>query len=114
MIDRSSNITDDIVESIERCHLVIVDVTGNNPNVMFELGYALARHKPHIIISQSTEFLPFDIRQVRTIEYTNSWNGIEKLNTDIQDFLREFRKSPRKKRAKHATAKKKREDKTKS
>jgi hypothetical protein len=30
MINRSSNITDDIVESIKKCHLAIVDVSDNN------------------------------------------------------------------------------------
>lgn len=92
MIDRSSNITDDIIESVDKCQLAIVDVTDNNPNVMFELGYALAKAKNHIIISQSAEFLPFDIRQIRTIVYANTWSGIEELNRRIQDFLKEFKK----------------------
>lgn len=90
MINRSTNITDDIVESIKKCHLAIVDVTDNNPNVMFELGYTLASQKPNIIISQSADYLPFDIRNIRTIIYTNSWSGIEELRTKIQDFLKEF------------------------
>jgi len=69
--------------------LAIVDVTGNNPNVMFELGYAVAKSKPHIIISQSVDYLPFDIRNIRTIVYANSWGGIEELRGKIQEFLKE-------------------------
>ena len=88
-INRSSNITEDIVESINKCHVAIVDVTGNNPNVMFELGYALAKGKPCIIISQSADFLPFDIRNLRTIVYSNTWSGIESLSASLVDFLRE-------------------------
>jgi len=94
MINRSTNITDDIVASIEKCHLAIVDVTDNNPNVMFELGYTLAKGKPNIIISQSADFLPFDIRNIRTIVYANSWTGIEDLKIRLQEFLKEY--SPRK------------------
>lgn len=90
MINRSTNITDDIVESIDKCHLAIVDVTDNNANVMFELGYTLAKRKPNIIISQSADYLPFDIRNIRTIVYSNTWSGIEDLKVKIQDFLKEF------------------------
>lgn len=90
MINRSTNITDDIVDSIDKCRLAIVDVTDNNPNVMFELGYALAKQKPNIIISQSADYLPFDIRNIRTIVYQNTWSGVEELKNKIQDFLREF------------------------
>lgn len=107
MINRSTNITDDIVDSIDKCRLAIVDVTDNNPNVMFELGYTLAKNKPNIIISQSADYLPFDIRNIRTIVYQNSWSGIEELNGKIQDFLSEF--SPHKaaaKKSKKAVAKK--------
>jgi hypothetical protein len=89
MINRSTNITDDIVSSIDKCHLAIVDVTNNNPNVMFELGYAIAKNKKNIIISQSADFLPFDIRNIRTIVYANSWSGVEELKLRIQEFLKE-------------------------
>jgi hypothetical protein len=91
MINRSTNITDDIVGSIDKCHVAIVDVTGNNPNVMFELGYAMARQKPNIIISQSADYLPFDIRNIRTIVYANTWTGIEELKTKVQTFLKEYK-----------------------
>lgn len=89
MINRSTNITDDIVASIEKCRLAIVDVTKNNPNVMFELGYAIAKGKKNIIISQSADFLPFDIRNIRTIVYANTWSGVEDLKGRIQEFLKE-------------------------
>ncbi len=90
MINRSSDITDDVIESISNCHAAIVDVTGANPNVMFELGFALAKGKPQIIISQSTDYLPFDIRNLRTVVYQNSWVGIEQLQLRLYEFLREL------------------------
>lgn len=88
MINRSTDITEDIIEAISICRIAIVDVTGNNPNVMFELGYAMAKRKPQIIISQSAEFLPFDIRNIRTIVYKNTWAGIEDLSKRLGVFLR--------------------------
>lgn len=91
MINKSTNITDDIVKSIESCHIAIADVTENNPNVMFELGYAMAKKKPIVIISQSSDFLPFDIRHLRTIVYSNTWSGVEELKNKIKLFLEEAR-----------------------
>jgi hypothetical protein len=101
MINRSSNITDDIVSSIEKCRLAIVDVTNNNPNVMFELGYAIAKDKKNIIISQSADFLPFDIRNIRTIVYANTWSGVEELKGRIQEFLKEASPQKHNKRARN-------------
>lgn len=88
-INRSTNITDDIVESIKKCRIAAVDVTGNNPNVMYELGYVMALEKPYVIMSQSVDFLPFDIRNIRTIIYSNTWSGIEELRGKLLDFLRD-------------------------
>jgi hypothetical protein len=89
-INRSSNITDDIIESIKKCRIAVVDVTGNNPNVMYELGYVMALEKPYVIVSQSVEFLPFDIKHIRTIVYANTWSGIEELRGKVVEFLKEF------------------------
>lgn len=68
---------------------------------MFELGYTLAKKKPNIIISQSADYLPFDIRNIRTIVYSNTWSGIEELRIKIQDFLREFAPQKTSTKAKH-------------
>ncbi len=88
MITKSSEVTDDIVSVIEMAEVVVVDVTRNNPNVMFELGFTLAKNRPHIVISQSTEFLTFDIKNVRTVIYRNCWKGIEDLHKELQKFIK--------------------------
>ncbi|MEA2339700.1 MAG: hypothetical protein QOE82_3707 [Thermoanaerobaculia bacterium] len=88
MITKSVEINDDIVRAIQMAEVVVVDVTRNNPNVMFEFGFALALKKPQVVISQSTEFLTFDIKHVRTLMYQNSWKGIEALHRDLQKFIK--------------------------
>ncbi|MDO9391374.1 MAG: hypothetical protein Q7U71_06335 [bacterium] len=88
MINKSSEVTDDIVSAIRIAEIVVVDVTRNNPNVMFEFGFALALKKPHIVISQSTEYLTFDIKNVRTVIYQNTWRGIEDLHKELQKFIK--------------------------
>jgi len=100
MISKSSAITDDIVSVIDLAEIVVVDVTRNNPNVMFEFGFALARRKPHVVISQSAEFLTFDIKDIRTVLYRNCWKGIEDLHKELQRFIRGTVGEKKKKKAK--------------
>ena len=88
MINQSSEVTDDIVAATKRAKIVVIDVTHNNANVMFEAGYASALKRPHIVISQSTEFLCFDMQNIRTLLYKNSWQGIEELHTELQKFIK--------------------------
>lgn len=98
MLTKSSDITDDIIQAIKKSK-VVVDITNNNPNVMFEFGYALAQKKPPIVISQSTDYLTFDIQNTRTVVYDNTWKGIEKLNEDLQKYIKsaiEVKKSKKK------------------
>jgi len=62
-------IVEDIWDSICRARIVIVDVTGRNPNVFYELGICHTLGKESIIITQNRNDVPFDIRHRRFIEY---------------------------------------------
>lgn len=101
MITKTSEITDDIVKAIRLAEVVVVDVTRNNPNVMFEFGFALALKKPHVVISQSTEYLTFDIKNLRSLIYQNSWQGIESLHKDLQSYIRGAGSTARRPRKRH-------------
>ncbi|MER3390656.1 MAG: hypothetical protein RJQ01_11580 [Microcella sp.] len=68
-IAEPGRITDQILDAIGGCAFVIADVTGSNPNVMFELGYARALGKPGIILNQDVTDSPFDIAEMRQIVY---------------------------------------------
>lgn len=89
-ISLSSWITEDIVNYLEMADFVIADTTGNNPNVMFEFGWALALKKTPIVIRQKGDpnSLPFDVKDIRHISYQNNWSGIENLYSEICKFLR--------------------------
>src|SRR5882757_9803649 len=62
-------ITDDILRGLTEAAFRIADLTGNNPNVMWETGYAMALGKPTILIGQDVASLPFDLRGHRVVEY---------------------------------------------
>lgn len=72
----SSTIIDDITRTIRECAIVIADVTPNNPNVFYEVGFAHGIGKPTILLSdRKREKLPFDISGVRTLFYDNTIKG---------------------------------------
>jgi len=65
-------ITNQIAEQLANCDFVIADITGNNPNVAWELGYAFAYNKPAVLLrSKDAEGqAPFDIYDHRWTEYS--------------------------------------------
>lgn len=68
-IFRPGNVIEQIKEAIQHADFCIADVTDNNPNVMWEVGYASALRKPVIAIRQHKEHIPFDVRQERYFNY---------------------------------------------
>lgn len=76
-----------IWEQILRSNLIISDLTGRNANVFYELGYAHALGKNTILITQSIDDIPFDLRHLRCIEYSKTAKGYRKLSEIIQRYL---------------------------
>jgi hypothetical protein len=72
----SGQIMEDITQSIRNAALIIADVTPDNANVFYEVGYAHAIGKPTILLSdRKRERLPFDISGFRTLFYDNTIGG---------------------------------------
>jgi hypothetical protein len=63
-------IVEDIWESICTAQVIIADVSHRNPNVFYELGICHTLGKEVIVITQSSEDVPFDIRHRRYIDYS--------------------------------------------
>lgn len=67
---RPHSITETIRNEIAKSEFVIADLTGHNPNVYYELGYATGIQKDCIHIAEkSNSNLPFDVAQITTIFY---------------------------------------------
>jgi len=81
--------------SIRGADFCVVNVTDTNPNVMYELGVAVALRKPVILIQEDkATSLPADLREVGLLSYSHSFMGEfrYKLGEEIQstvDLLRE-------------------------
>jgi hypoxanthine phosphoribosyltransferase len=70
--NQTGSITSSIVRSITKADVVVVDMTGRNPNVFLELGirYAL-RSKVTVLMAQTGTQIPFDVKIYRYIEYNH-------------------------------------------
>lgn len=74
------NILKDIVQPIYEADIVIADLTGLNPNVMYELGLAHSFNKKTITITQDDlSILPFDLKQYRAKDYTTHFKKFAEL-----------------------------------
>jgi hypothetical protein len=77
----SAEITSLIQEETVRAHLVVADLSGRNPNVFYEIGFAHANGIPGILLIQDISEAPFDVRQWRMITYR--LEDIEKLDREL-------------------------------
>lgn len=86
--NRAGSITRSLVNSLVKADIVIVDLTGRNPNVFFELGirYGL-RDKITILIAHENTEIPFDIRGYRYIPYSPF--RPKEVRAQLADFIRE-------------------------
>jgi len=67
-----TDILEDIWQSINAADFVVADITGRNPNVLYELGIAHALAKPVLILSRSAADIPIDLATRRVILYGQS------------------------------------------
>jgi hypothetical protein len=74
--------------------VIVADITGQNPNVFYELGYAHAFKKPVILLTQDPpEKVPVDVRQFEVISYdlADERNLIAKLDNAVHHlFVHEY------------------------
>lgn len=62
---------------ISSAKLLVADLTGANPNVYLEVGFAWALRIPTVLIVDKTSDLRFDVRGQRVIEYKGSIRSLE-------------------------------------
>lgn len=65
----SGDIITNIIEHLVTSDVVIADLTGQNPNVFYELGVRHSVRNSTILISENIDDIPFDLRGLRAIAY---------------------------------------------
>ena len=88
-IYKSGLIINDIARSIEEASVIIADVTLDNPNVFYEVGYAHGIKKATILLSDRTrDKLPFDVSGFRTLFYDNTIGGKSDVEARLTSHLK--------------------------
>jgi hypothetical protein len=65
----AGRITQRLLQELQSAAVCVADLTGSRPNVMWEVGYAMALGKPTLIVTQDKSDLHFDIHDMLTIIY---------------------------------------------
>lgn len=91
---RSPNILQAILKNIAQSEYIVAELTGSNPNVFYELGVAhcVKDADKVVLLAQSMDFVPFDLRHLRCVVYEQTTSGLQALR---QELLVTFREASR-------------------
>jgi len=64
------SILDRIYNQIAKADIIVADMSGRNPNVFYEVGYAHALNKKVILLTNSADDIPFDLKHYPHIVYS--------------------------------------------
>lgn len=78
----------DIIAQINVAKIIIADITPENPNVFYEVGYAHAYRKPTILVAAKGRALPFDVSGFRTLFYENTIPGKRIVEDGLRKHLK--------------------------
>ncbi|GHV83231.1 hypothetical protein AGMMS50212_05710 [Spirochaetia bacterium] len=79
----NGSIISDIWTAIRNAKIIVADCTGRNPNVFYEIGIAHTLSKETVLISQSIEDIPFDLRHLRIIIYEYNPRGMKEFEKKL-------------------------------
>jgi len=73
-----------LYEKLEESAFIVADITGNNPNVFYEMGYADALSRNVIILKHESSTAPFDVHVRRTLIYKDTAQLKDELTTMVK------------------------------
>jgi hypothetical protein len=79
-----------VVRDIRAAAIIVADITGNNPNVFYELGIAhLIKGSDRVVlITQAVAKSPYDVNEFQQFTYMHTDEGREELRRTLPDLLR--------------------------
>lgn len=87
---RPGEITSQIMKDLHEADLVIADLTGSNPNVLYEVALRHATGKPFIHLCQDPDGIPFDIGTLNAIALPEEWN-VNETQTELRKQVQAIR-----------------------
>lgn len=83
----SNVVMEDVKAAIAKADLIIADLSGQNPNVFYEVGIAHTLGKPVLLLSQSIDDVPFDLRHRRVLPYEYTPLGCKRLVAKLKEHV---------------------------
>ncbi|MDX2328710.1 hypothetical protein GOL43_24110 [Sinorhizobium medicae] len=84
----SETMLERIYRQIDAADFIIADLTGRNPNVFYEIGFAHARQKMCTLLTQNAEDIPFDLKHHRHLVYGGKIQRLRELLSPELDWLK--------------------------
>jgi len=83
----NEGILERIFNQISKADVIVADMTGRNPNVFYEVGYAHALGKIVLLLTQKADDIPFDLKHKQHIIYGNGGSKIQSLRSELNPKL---------------------------
>ena len=80
------DILDQVKNKIETAAVVIAELSGANPNVYLEVGYAWGKGRPTILLMKDEQEFRFDVRGQRCLKYERIKDLEEYLKKDLNEL----------------------------
>lgn len=77
----SETMLERIYRQIDAADVIIADMSGRNPNVFYEVGYAHAKGKLCTLLTQDAADIPFDLKHHRHLVYDGSIQKLKEMLT---------------------------------
>ena len=81
----------DILRFVRHAKFIVADLSGGNPNVLFEIGIAHAIQKPVILLTRNLGDVPAIIQDnIQVFDYDVTLRGGDKLHNHLMDAARKI------------------------
>jgi hypothetical protein len=80
----AGSVVDRIHNQINKSDVIVADLTGGNPNVFYEVGYAHALNKLVILLAGDAAAVPFNLAGFRHVRYAGADAVKQLLQTELR------------------------------
>lgn len=80
----------DVVRWLEGAQIIVADLTGRNPDILYAVGLAHGLGRCPLLIAQDPDELPFQLQQLRCIRYRDNVDGWWDLREELSRAVRVF------------------------